>query len=302
MYAEARLAVRPDEAVPGRGDPVAQPTLDVCRQLSPKSSPPRAPSRRAWRPGASDRPYRTGRAGSRPAYTWCRSRTTRIASMDHGPLRLSRWRPLPKLLNARPELTLDGQRPSREQLAARLAGFWSPDEVVVDIGLAGARASRPRQGEVARRVEEYYKTALGARTPHAGGWPLKTLVSLSGLFVHYAYCRDVEIAEAACIRHFADHVSDATRKRLYDPVRVMPFANLEFPKGNSKNHGIRGARALPPRPARNRNPVEAGSGSPTRLITTGDAGNVCGRPAPPVPEGHVERHRGRSGPHPHRAN
>jgi hypothetical protein len=148
-----------------------------------------------------------------------------------------------KLLDARPELTLDGQRPNREQLAARLVGFWLPDEVVVYIGLAGPRASRPRQGEVARRVEEYYKTPLGARTPHAGGWPLKTLVSLSDLYVHYAYCRDVEIAEGACIRHFADHVSDATRKRLYDPVQVMPFANLEFPNGNSKNHGIRGARA-----------------------------------------------------------
>jgi hypothetical protein len=148
-----------------------------------------------------------------------------------------------KLLDARPELTLDGQRPNREQLAARLAGFWLPDEVVVYIGLAGPRASRPRQGEVARRVEEYYKTPLGARTPHAGGWPLKTLVSLSDLYVHYAYCRDVDAAEDACIRYFGNHVSDATRKRLYDSVRVMPFANLEFPKGNSKNHGIRGARA-----------------------------------------------------------
>ncbi len=30
-----------------------------------------------------------------------------------------------KLLDSRPELTLDGQRPNREQLAARLAGFGS---------------------------------------------------------------------------------------------------------------------------------------------------------------------------------
>ena len=106
---------------------------------------------------------------------------------------------------------------------------------------------------MAKRVEEYYKTPLGARTPHAGGWPVKTLVSLSELYVHYAYCRDVEIAEDACIRHFADHVSDATRERLYDPMRVMPFANLEFPKGNSKNHGIRGARA--PRHSRSAQPA-----------------------------------------------
>ena len=69
-----------------------------------------------------------------------------------------------KLLDGRPELTLDGQGPSREQLVARLAGFWFPDEVVVYIGLAGPRASRPPQGELAKRVEEHYKTPLGART------------------------------------------------------------------------------------------------------------------------------------------
>jgi hypothetical protein len=100
-----------------------------------------------------------------------------------------------QLLDARPELTLDGWRPNRAQLVARLAGFWFPDEVVVYIGLAGPRASRPPEGEVAKRVEEYYKTPLGARSPHAGGWPLKTLLPLGDLYVHYAYCRDVGIAK-----------------------------------------------------------------------------------------------------------
>ena len=53
----------------------------------------------------------------------------------------------------------------------------------------------------------------------------------------------VNKAENDCIGHFATHVSEKTRAGLHDPVRVMPFANLEFPKGNPKNHGIRGARA-----------------------------------------------------------
>ena len=210
-----------------------------------------------------------------------------------------------KLLDARPELTLDGQRPDREQLAARLAGFWFPDEVVVHIGLAGPRASRPRQGEVARRVEEYYKTPLGARTPHAGGWPLKTLVSLSKLHVHYAYCRDVEIAEDASIRHFADHVSDATRERLYDPVRVMPFANLEFPKGNSKNHGIRGARA--PRRSRSAQPAtgtrrrQAAKSSPVLSAPTTSATSavVPHHPSQKVTSKDIEVG---AGPHPHRGD
>jgi hypothetical protein len=61
--------------------------------------------------------------------------------------------------------------------------------------------------------------------------------------VHYAYCGDVTRAEAACIARFAEQVSPQVRASLHDPVRVMPFANLEFPKGNAKRHGIRGARA-----------------------------------------------------------
>jgi hypothetical protein len=148
-----------------------------------------------------------------------------------------------ELLAVRPELTLDGARPTREQLHRRLARFWFPDEVVVYIGLAGLRTNRPAQGEVAKRVREYYDTPLGANGPHAGGWPLKTLACLHELYVHYAYCGRVNVAEHDCIGYFAEHVSEKTRASLHDPVRVMPFANLEFPQGSPKNHGIRGARA-----------------------------------------------------------
>ena len=63
------------------------------------------------------------------------------------------------------------------------------------------------------------------------------------LYVHYGYCERVNDAEDACIEYFADHVSEAALASLRDTIRVMPFANLEFPRGNSKTHGIRGARA-----------------------------------------------------------
>ena len=148
-----------------------------------------------------------------------------------------------ELLAVRPELCLDGIRPTSEELASRLAGFWFPDEVVVYIGLAGARKRSSASGELADRVGEYYTTALGARSPHAGGWPLKVLSCLEDLYVHYGYCGEVVSAERLAIGHFADHVSDKTRVALHDPVRVMPFANLEFPKGIRKSHGITGARA-----------------------------------------------------------
>jgi hypothetical protein len=158
-----------------------------------------------------------------------------------------------ELLRVRPELTLDGERPTRPRLTARLAEFWFPDEVILYIGLAGPRKQRGREGEVSKRVGEYYKTRLGARSPHAGGWPLKTLFCLGDLHVHYAYCDDVNAAENACIGRFAEQVSAASRAGLRDPVRLMPFANLEFPKHNRKDHGIRGARA----------PKQSPAGSPT---------------------------------------
>jgi hypothetical protein len=148
-----------------------------------------------------------------------------------------------ELLSVRAELTVDGVRPTRDQLVERLAAFWFPDEVVLYIGLAGPRKNKPAPGEVAKRVGEYYDTPLGATGPHAGGWPLKMLSCLPDLHVHYAYCEDVKKAEGDCIGYFAKHVSGESRASLRDPVRVMPYANLEFPKGNAKNHGIRGARA-----------------------------------------------------------
>ena len=153
-----------------------------------------------------------------------------------------------ELLMVRPELRMNGARPSREELAARLGAFWCPDEVVLYIGRAGPRKGRGAGDEVANRVREYCGTALGARAPHAGGWPLKTLSCLSELWVHYGYCADDDDAEERALRSFAAGLSDGTRAALHDSVRVMPFANLEFPKGKAKGHGIRGAREPRKRP------------------------------------------------------
>jgi len=190
-----------------------------------------------------------------------------------------------ELLAVRPELILDRARPTREQVVQRLGEFWFPDEVVVYIGLAGPRARRPAWGEVARRVSEYYETPLGASGPHAGGWPLKTLARIHDLYVHYGYCERVNEVEDACIAHFAQHVSKSIRAGLRDSVRVMPFANLEFPRGHPKNHGIRGARA--PKIKRGVKP---------HLTTAERPGAPAVPPTPPtaqqpVPAGIMPRHR-----------
>lgn len=137
------------------------------------------------------------------------------------------------LLDARPELTVDGKRPSTSELAKRLMAMWVPDEPVVYIGKATGLDSR---------VSQYYTTRLGARSPHAGGWPLKVLSNLESLWVHWATSDMPELAEQQALAAFVHGVSHDQRVDLVDPDYPYPYANLEGP-GGRKRHGIRGARA-----------------------------------------------------------
>lgn len=141
---------------------------------------------------------------------------------------------LTQLLAVRPELLLDGRRPTNADLGERLAQCWLPDEPVLYIGLAST--------SVRTRVIAYYRTQLGARRPHAGGWFLKTLSDLDDLWVHVAPAADPAGAEDTMLHSFCSRVSDSSRARLQDPDRPFPFANLEWPPGVRKRHGITGAR------------------------------------------------------------
>lgn len=154
-----------------------------------------------------------------------RSGATAVAPLS--PERIS------ELLDGRSELTLDGGRPTATELAERLTTFWLPDETVLYVGLASA--------SVAGRVGAYYRTRLGARSPHAGGWFIKTLEDLSALHVHYAAAADPRAAEVAMLDAFCAAVSDESRLALTDVKRPLPFANLDWPGHGAKRHGIRGA-------------------------------------------------------------
>jgi hypothetical protein len=138
------------------------------------------------------------------------------------------------LLETRPELRLDGMRPDAALLAERLAGFWLPDEVVLYIGFAGT--------SVRNRVGAYYRSPLGARRPHSGGWFLKTLSNLERLVVHHAPCEDPLAAEHRMLEAFSTAVTPAVAASLHDPELPIPFANREWPQGRRKEHGITGAR------------------------------------------------------------
>jgi len=142
------------------------------------------------------------------------------------------------LLVTRPELRLDGERPKPEALIARLKAFWYPDEVVVYVGRAGPR-QHIRVSALSDRVAEYYATPLGARSPHAGGWPVKLLESLEDLFVHYAYCSGIVERELLVLDAFSQGISEASKALLYDQDRPIPFANLTGGSGR-KTHGISG--------------------------------------------------------------
>jgi hypothetical protein len=141
-----------------------------------------------------------------------------------------------ELLAVRPELTLDGRRPSPAELASRIAAFWLPDEPILYMGLATSLRTR---------VGSFYRTPIGARRPHSGGWFLKTLSNLESLYVHSASAADFDTAERDMLEAFVAHVSPPTRTALADPDHPWPFANLELRRGGQKIrkvHGITGAR------------------------------------------------------------
>lgn len=149
-----------------------------------------------------------------------------------------------ELLAVRPELTLDRRRPSRRELAERIAAFWLPDETIVYIGLATSLRSR---------VRGFYKTPIGAKRPHSGGWFLKTLANPDRLYVHFARVPDVDAAEIAMLAAFVADVSRKTRAALADAEHPWPFGNLEVRRDGRKirkRHEIRGARGdIPVAPA-----------------------------------------------------
>jgi hypothetical protein len=134
-------------------------------------------------------------------------------------------------LDVRPDLTLDGIRPTVPQLMDRIQRFWIPDEVILYIGLAGKSLST--------RLGQYYMTPIGDRSPHAGGYFLKLLSNLNQLWVHYARHPDPELAEDRMLQRFCEHVSQDSGRALLDPTHPFPFANLRW--RTRKAHGLRGA-------------------------------------------------------------
>ena len=140
---------------------------------------------------------------------------------------------LTELLERCDELRIDGQRPNIDSLRRRIGSFWLRDQTVLYIG----KTTR----SVRRRVDQYYRTPLGGRSPHAGGWFLKTLGFLDQLYVHFGPSPDPEAAERHLLETFVASIRPEIREGLPDPDLPLPFANLSLPGNGAKRHGITGA-------------------------------------------------------------
>ncbi|MGX1591388.1 hypothetical protein ACWICO_09710 [Glutamicibacter sp. NPDC055491] len=135
-----------------------------------------------------------------------------------------------ELLSICPRISVDGALATPSKLADRIGRFWIPNEPVLYIGMAGT--------SIRARVGQYYSTKLGARTPHAGGWWLRTLESLDQLYVHFAACDDASTREQCMFAAFAASIDPGHRSQLFDAERVAPFANVDVAKGIYKRHGL----------------------------------------------------------------
>ena len=132
-----------------------------------------------------------------------------------------------------PSLKLDGQlRPSPDEIVRRLGEFWLRDESVLYIG-------KPNQ-RLCDRVRQYYGTALGNSGPQRGGHWLKTLSVLEETFVHYMETPSPEESKNPLLGAFVSRVTSSAKQELKDPEHPFPFANLVFPKGTRKDHGLKG--------------------------------------------------------------
>jgi transcription elongation factor GreA len=160
-----------------------------------------------------------------------------------------------------PDLRLDGGRPTSRALAARLASFWLPDQVVLFIGAT--------ESSLGRRIAALEATPLGDRRPHAGGHWLRTLDLPAGTRIWWAATDAVEEYEDGLLTAFAE---GAVAEPATATGPILPFANLRRPTGERRETGLTGS--LLPEPA----PVPE---PPTRVVLVPDGDAEGARSEPP---------------------
>ena len=169
-----------------------------------------------------------------------------------------------------PEMTLDGERPTAEEIAKRLHEFWLPNEPVLYVGRS------PRQ--VAARINAMYATPLGDAKPHSGGHWLRTLSVLPELRIWWSDTDAHEEYEDALLAEIASR-NAATDGREQGASALLPFANLMTADGAPKAHGLVGSLRI-----EEVDPKSAGksrSGSAAKRATKTPAPARARKPATP---------------------
>ena len=139
-----------------------------------------------------------------------------------------------------PDLRLDGARPTSKELAARIARYWLPDQVVLYVGSSA--------GSVGGRVRSLEQTPLGDRRPYAGGHWLHILRGLESCRIWWASTGAPEETEDALLDAFADAAAGDEPGPAPDGL-LLPFGVLRRPTGERRAHGITGATLPDPEPA-----------------------------------------------------
>lgn len=134
------------------------------------------------------------------------------------------------------ELTLDGERPAVHALRQRIESYWLGDEAILYIGKATC---------LSQRVQSFYRSRIGRRSPHRGGMWLKTLSILDQLSIHWIPIEDhePETVESDLLGAFVESVVDNELSGYPDADRhlPLPFANLEWAvdgRNLRRQHGI----------------------------------------------------------------
>jgi len=128
------------------------------------------------------------------------------------------------------------EKPTFENLSTELKRFWFNNEIILYVG----QTSQP----IRTRVNQYYKTEIGERKPHSGGYWIKTLAFLNDCLVFWKACDHPKEIETKILTFFHHQFSD---KNISKENLIIPFANLEIHLQNKnqkirKNHILKKAR------------------------------------------------------------
>lgn len=129
-----------------------------------------------------------------------------------------------------PKMRVDGDRPSVAKLVKVLSAFWIPDESVIYIGKTSQ--------SLRDRINSFYRTKIGCARPHRGGYWVKMLDDCQRLWIHFSECDEPFRVEQKMLGFFVCGVSENSRRAIREPEHAFPFANMEYPPGSRKHHGI----------------------------------------------------------------